>query len=99
MEIKKVGVVGCGLMGHGFAQVSAQSGYGVVVREVSQEKPDSGLGKINKQLARAAEKGRMEQSQADGVPGRIKGALDYEDFAGSELVVEAISENLDLKLE
>jgi 3-hydroxybutyryl-CoA dehydrogenase len=99
MEIKKVGVVGCGLMGHGIAQVSAQSGYDVVVREVSQEKLDSGLGKINKQLARAVEKGRMEQSQADDVTGRIKGTLGYEDFADCELVVEAITENLDMKLE
>jgi len=99
MEIKKVGVVGCGLMGHGIAQVSAQSGYDVVVREVSQEKLDSGLGKINKQLARAVEKGRMEQSQADEVTGRIKGTLGYEDFADCELVVEAITENLDMKLE
>ena len=71
MDIKKVGVVGCGLMGHGIAQVSAQSGYDVVVREVSQEKLDSGLGKINKQLGRAVEKGRMEQSAADEVLGRI----------------------------
>jgi 3-hydroxybutyryl-CoA dehydrogenase len=99
MEIKKVGVVGCGLMGHGIAQVSAQSGYDVVVREVSQEKLDSGLGKINKQLARAVEKGRMEQSQADDATGRIKGTLGYEDFADCELVVEAITENLDMKLE
>jgi len=99
MEIKKVGVVGCGLMGHGIAQVSAQSGYDVVVREVSQEKLDSGLGKINKQLARAVEKGRMEQSQADDVTGRIKGTLGYDDFADCELVVEAITENLDMKLE
>jgi 3-hydroxybutyryl-CoA dehydrogenase len=99
MEIKKVGVVGCGLMGHGIAQVSAQSGYDVVVREVSQEKLDTGLGKINKQLARAVEKGRMEQSQADEVTGRIKGTLAYEDFADCDLVVEAITENLDMKLE
>ena len=99
MDIKKVGVVGCGLMGHGIAQVSAQSGYDVVVREVSQEKLDSGLGKINKQLARAVEKGRMEQSDADAVVGRIHATLDYGDFAECDLVVEAITENLDMKLE
>ena len=58
MEIKKVGVVGCGLMGHGITQASAPAGYDVVVREVSQEKLDTGLGKINKQLARAVEKGK-----------------------------------------
>src|SRR5574342_319334 len=76
MDIKKVGVVGCGLMGHGIAQVSAQSGYDVVVREVSQEKLDSGLGKINKQLGRAVEKGRMEQSDADTVLSRIHAKLE-----------------------
>jgi 3-hydroxybutyryl-CoA dehydrogenase len=99
MAIKKVGVVGCGLMGHGIAQVAAQSGYDVVVREVSQEKLDSGLGKIKKQLGRAVEKGRMEQSDADAVLGRIQSTLDYKDFAECDLVVEAITENLDAKLE
>src|ERR1043166_262047 len=97
MEIKKVGVVGCGLMGHGIAQVSAQSGYDVVVREVDQERLDSGLGKISKQLSRAVEKGRMEQSEADQVQGGIKATLSYDDFADSDLVIEAITEDLDLK--
>jgi 3-hydroxybutyryl-CoA dehydrogenase len=99
MEIKKVGVVGCGLMGHGITQVCAQAGYDVVVRELDQEKLDSGLGKITKQLSRAVEKGRMEQSQADEISGRIKGTLAYEDLAESDLVIEAITEDLDLKLE
>jgi 3-hydroxybutyryl-CoA dehydrogenase len=99
MDIKRVGVVGCGLMGHGIAQVAAQAGYEVVVREVSQEKLDSGLGKIQGQLKRAVEKGRMEESAADEVKGRIKGTLAYEDFADCELVIEAITENLDQKLE
>ena len=72
MDIKRVGVVGCGLMGHGITQVAAQAGYDVVVREVSQEKLDSGLGKISGQLKRAVDKGRMEQSAADEVTGRIK---------------------------
>src|ERR687893_52703 len=99
MNIKKVGVVGCGLMGHGISQVSAQSGYDVVVREVSQEKLDSGLGKIKKQLGRAVEKGRMEQPDADAVLARITPTLDYQDFAECDLVVEAITENLDMKLE
>jgi 3-hydroxybutyryl-CoA dehydrogenase len=99
MDIKQVGVVGCGLMGHGIAQVAAQAGYQVVVREVSQEKLDSGLGKINKQLARAVEKGKLEQSQADEVMGRVKGTLTYDDFKDCDLVIEAITEDLDLKLE
>jgi 3-hydroxybutyryl-CoA dehydrogenase len=99
MAIKKVGVVGCGLMGHGIAQVSAQAGYDVVVREVDQERLDSGLGKISKQLSRAVEKGRMEQSEADEVTGRIKPTLEYGDFADCDLVIEAITEDLEGKLE
>ncbi|MBN1529783.1 MAG: 3-hydroxyacyl-CoA dehydrogenase family protein [Thermoleophilaceae bacterium] len=99
MEIKQVGVLGCGLMGHGIAQVAAQAGYDVVVREVDQGKLDKGLGKIEKQLGRAVEKGRMEQNEADAVRGRIKGTLDYSDLADSDLVIEAITEDLDMKLE
>jgi 3-hydroxybutyryl-CoA dehydrogenase len=99
MAIKNLGVVGCGLMGHGIAQVAAQAGYAVTVREVSQERLDSGLGKIGKQLARAVEKGRMEQSQADEVIARIKPTVSYDDFADCDLVIEAITEDLGLKLE
>jgi 3-hydroxybutyryl-CoA dehydrogenase len=99
MEISKVGVLGCGLMGHGIAQICAQAGWDVVVREVSQEKLDGGLGKIEKQLARAVEKGKAEQSDADAVRGRIQPTLDYSDLADCDLVIEAITEDLDLKLE
>ena len=99
MEISKVGVVGCGLMGHGITQVAAQSGYDVVVREVDQETLDKGLGKIQKQLAKAVEKGKAEQADADAVIGRINGTLDYKDLADCDLVVEAITEDLGLKLE
>src|SRR4051794_41351521 len=86
-------------MGHGIAQVAAQAGYDVVVREVSQEKLDKGLEKIEKQLARAVEKGKAEQADADAVRGRITGTLDYGDLSGSDLVIEAITEDLGLKLE
>jgi 3-hydroxybutyryl-CoA dehydrogenase len=99
MEINKVGVVGCGLMGHGIAQICAQAGWEVVVRETDQGQLDKGIGKIEKQLGRAVEKGRMEQSDADGVRGRITPTLDYADLAGSDLVIEAITEDLDAKLE
>ena len=94
-----MGVVGCGLMGHGIAQVAAQAGYDVVVREIDQGALDKGLGKIDKQLARAVERGKLEQSDADAARGRIRGTLDYGDLAGSDLVVEAITEGLDLKRE
>ena len=99
MDVNKVGVLGAGLMGHGIAQVSAQAGYDVVLREVDQGKLDKGIGKIEKQLGRAVEKGKMEQSAADEVRGRIQGTLDYDDFADCDLVIEAITEDLGKKLE
>jgi 3-hydroxybutyryl-CoA dehydrogenase len=98
-EIKKVGVVGCGLMGHGIAQVAAEAGFDVVVREVDQAKLDQGLEKIERQLARAVEKGKAEQADADAVRGRIQGTLDYGDLADCDLVIEAITEDLEDKLE
>ena len=94
-----MGVVGAGLMGHGIAQVSAQAGYDVVLRDRDQERLDKGLGKIEKQLARAVEKGRMEQAEADGVRGRVTGTLEVSDFADCDLVIEAITEDLGKKLD
>jgi 3-hydroxybutyryl-CoA dehydrogenase len=99
MEIEKVGVVGCGLMGHGIAQVVAQAGYQVVVREIDKAALDRGLGKIEKQLARAVERGKREQSDADTVRGRIQGTLEYGDLTGCELIIEAITEGLEVKSE
>jgi len=99
MEISKIGVVGCGLMGHGITQVCAQAGWEVVVREESADRLDGGIGKISKQLARAVEKGKMDQADADAVRARIQPTVDYADLAGCDLVIEAITENLDLKLE
>jgi len=99
MEITKVGVCGAGLMGHGIAQVSAQAGYEVVLRDRDQERLDKGVAKIEKQLARAVEKGRLEQGDADGVRGRVTPTLEASDFADCDLVIEAITEDLDLKLQ
>jgi 3-hydroxybutyryl-CoA dehydrogenase len=99
VEIKKVGVLGAGLMGHGIAQVVAQAGYDVVLREVDDATLAKGVGKIEKQLARAVEKGKAEQSDADAVRARIQGTISYSDLADCDLVIEAITENLGLKLE
>jgi 3-hydroxybutyryl-CoA dehydrogenase len=99
MEIQRVGVLGCGLMGHGIAQVAAQAGYDVVVREIDQAALDRGLAKIEKQLGRAVERGKLEQADSDAIRGRIRGTLDYGDLAGSDLIVEAITEALELKRE
>jgi 3-hydroxybutyryl-CoA dehydrogenase len=99
MDIDRVGVVGCGLMGHGIAQICAQAGWEVVVREVDQDTLDAGIGKVENQLSRAVEKGRVEQGDADAVRGRITGTLDYSELAECDLVIEAIDEDLDAKLE
>jgi 3-hydroxybutyryl-CoA dehydrogenase len=98
-ELSRIGVLGCGLMGHGITQVAAQSGYDVVVREVDQDRLDKGVGRIEKQLARAVEKGRVEQADAEAVRGRITPTLEYGDLADSDLVIEAITEDLPRKLE
>jgi 3-hydroxybutyryl-CoA dehydrogenase len=98
-EIKTVGVLGAGLMGHGIAQVAAQAGYDVVVREVDDDRLESGIGKIEKQLGRAVEKGKLKQADADAARGRISPTLDYRELAGCDLVIEAITEDLGLKLE
>jgi 3-hydroxybutyryl-CoA dehydrogenase len=98
-QIKQVGVLGAGLMGHGIAQVAAQAGYEVVLREVDDAALQKGIGKIEKQLARAVEKGKSSQEDADAVRVRINGTTDYADLAGCDLVIEAITENLPLKLE
>ena len=99
MEITRVGVVGCGLMGHGVAQICAQAGWDVVVREVDRGALDRGIGRIEKQLARAVERGKLESAAADAVRGRITPTLDYGELAGCDLVIEAITEDLDAKLE
>jgi 3-hydroxybutyryl-CoA dehydrogenase len=94
-----VGVLGAVLMGHGIAQVAAQSGYAVVLREVDEATLQKGIGRIEKQLARAVEKGKSSQEDADAVRGRIEGTVDYGDLADCDLVIEAITESLPLKIE
>ncbi|HYP48169.1 MAG TPA: 3-hydroxyacyl-CoA dehydrogenase family protein, partial [Thermoleophilaceae bacterium] len=97
MEISKVGVLGAGLMGHGIAQVAAQAGYDVVLCEVDQAQLDKGLGKVDKQLARMVEKGKLDDAAT--VRDRIQGTLEYGDLADCDLVIEAITEDLGAKLE
>jgi 3-hydroxybutyryl-CoA dehydrogenase len=98
-EIKKVGVLGAALMGPGIAQVSAQSGYEVVLREVDDAALGKGLGRIEKALARAVERGKASQEDADAVRGRINGTTDYGDLSDCDLVIEAITEDLQRKVE
>ncbi|MFV1985638.1 MAG: 3-hydroxyacyl-CoA dehydrogenase family protein [Gemmatimonadota bacterium] len=98
-EIQRVGVVGCGLMGSGIAQVSAQAGYQTVVREVEQGMLDRGIQSINKNLDRSVAKEKMTQEDADAVVARITPTLDLAALEECDLVIEAIIENLDAKNE
>lgn len=97
MAIKKVGVIGCGLMGSGIAQVSAQAGYDVTVREVSKEFFDRGYKRIEGSLAKFVEKGKMQASDREAALGRIKGTTNLADLKDCDIVIEAIIENMDEK--
>ena len=96
MAIKKIGVLGCGLMGSGIAQVAATAGYEVTVLEAEQRFLDKGFAGIEKSLAKFAEKGKLKEP-AETVRARLKGTLKKEELAGSDLVVEAIIENVEEK--
>jgi 3-hydroxybutyryl-CoA dehydrogenase len=99
MQIRKVGVVGCGLMGSGIAQVSAMAGFPTVVREVSDDLLKRGLGIIEKSLAKFVEKGTLTPAQKAETTARLQPTTDLAAFADCDLVIEAIIENLDRKRE
>lgn len=99
MPIEKVGVVGCGLMGSGIAQVAAQAGCQVTVREVTNELVEKGLKSIEKNLARLVEKGTLATGDRDQIRGRLRGTTSLEDLASCDLIVEAIIEQLPAKKE
>ena len=99
MEIQKVGVVGCGLMGSGIVEVCARAGYEVLVREVNGELLNNGLGRVQKSLARAVARGKVSEAQADQALALVHGTLDLADFSGCDLVVEAAIENMAVKKE
>jgi 3-hydroxybutyryl-CoA dehydrogenase len=99
MTIQKVGVVGCGLMGSGIAQVAAAAGFQTVVREVSGEIVEKGLKNIDKNLARLVEKGTLDESKKAEIRGRLKGTTALEDLKDCDVVIEAIIEQLPAKRE
>lgn len=98
MEIKKVGVLGCGLMGSGIAQVSATSGFETTVLEVDQRYLDKGFAGIQKSLAKFAEKGTIKETP-QVILGRLKGTTNPKDLADCDIVIEAIIENVPAKKE
>jgi 3-hydroxybutyryl-CoA dehydrogenase len=93
MQIKKVGVLGCGLMGSGIAQVSATAGYDVTVLEAEQRFLDKGFANIEKSLAKFAEKGNLKEAPQT-VRARLKGTLNKQDLADCDIIIEAIIENV-----
>ena len=97
MKINRVGVVGCGTMGSGIAQVCAQAGYAVTVSEVSEDLLKKGLAAINSFLSKAVEKQKITPQDRDATLTRIKGTTSFNDFSDCDLVIEAAIENLDPK--
>jgi 3-hydroxybutyryl-CoA dehydrogenase len=97
MEIRKVGVLGCGLMGSGIAQVAATAGFETVVKEVSDELIAKGFGGIEKSLAKFAEKGTITSDQQREIRGRLSGTTSFAELADCDIIIEAIIENLEEK--
>lgn len=98
-EIKTVGVIGAGIMGAGIAQVAAQAGYDVIMRDIEDRFVEKGLASIKKGMGRLVEKGKMAQAEADAVVGRVKGTTDLNDLKDADYVCEAIIEQLEPKQE
>src|SRR3982074_2555432 len=97
MKIRKVGVLGCGLMGAGIAEVAARAGFETVVREVSEEVVEKGLARLRASLDKAVEKGKLEAAERDKTLARLAGVVDLAALADCDVIVEAIVENLDEK--
>src|SRR5215510_9577435 len=97
MSIRTVGVLGCGLMGSGIAQVSAAAGYKTIVREVDQQFLDRGLKRIHKFLDDGVAKGKSTPEARDKTVANLTGTTTFEDLKGCDLIIEAIVENLDEK--
>ncbi|MCK4455178.1 MAG: 3-hydroxybutyryl-CoA dehydrogenase [Thermoplasmata archaeon] len=97
MKIERIGVLGAGTMGNGIAQVAAQSGHQVVMRDIEQRFIDSGMEMIRKNLSRSVEKGRMTEDEKEAVLSRITPTLKMEDLSGSDVFIEAVIEDAQLK--
>ena len=99
MNIQTLGVVGCGLMGSGIVEVAARSGFHVIVSEANNDFLQAGLARIDKSLARAVKKGKLSEDDVAGIKARIMGVVGLDAFKDVDLVIEAVSENVDLKRE
>src|SRR5689334_18159281 len=97
MEIREVGVLGCGLMGSGIAQVAAASGYPVTVLEATQALYDKGYSNIVKRLERQVQKGTIDAKTKEAIQGRLRGTTDVKDLKNCDIIIEAIIEKIDEK--
>jgi 3-hydroxybutyryl-CoA dehydrogenase len=98
MEVKRICVLGAGLMGSGIAQVAAEAGYDVIMRDIEDRFVQNGFNIIRKNYERAISKGKMTQEQSQSILGRIQGMVDLgQAVQGAEVVIEAVIENMDLK--
>lgn len=99
MPIKLIGIVGCGIMGAGIAQLALQSGYNVFVREINRALLDKGLGKINKGLERLCEKGALKNEEKEELSKRLKGTTSFDDLKECDMIIEAVFEDIKVKTE
>ena len=99
VAIQKVGVLGCGLMGSGIAQVTAMAGYSTIVKEVADEFLKKGMAGIEKSLSKFVEKGTLPEDQRGATLARLRGTTNFEDLADCDFVIEAITENVQVKRE
>ena len=97
--IEIIGVLGAGQMGGGIAHVAAAAGYRVLLADTDKQRAEAGKGRIDTFMQRSVDKGKMEQADADAVLARIHTTTDLNDFADCDLVIEAVTENLETKLE
>jgi 3-hydroxybutyryl-CoA dehydrogenase len=99
MEIKTIGVIGAGTMGSGIAQVAAEAGFEVIMRDIEDNFVHRGMSNINKNLGRAVDKGKKSKEEAEEIVGRVRGTTNLEDLKAADLVIEAVIENMGMKKE
>lgn len=99
MEIKSIGVLGAGTMGGGLAQVAAEAGYDVIMRDIKDDFVHRGMSAINKNLGKAVDKGKKSKEEAEEIVGRIRGTTNLDDLSEADLIIEAVIENMELKKE
>jgi 3-hydroxybutyryl-CoA dehydrogenase len=99
MEIKTIGVIGAGTMGSGIAQIAAEAGFEVIMRDIEDSFVQRGMSNINKNLGRAVDKGKKSKEEAEEIVGRVRSTTNLEDLKAADLVIEAVIENMEMKKE